>query len=69
MWSTAGKRFFERLKRSFVSAPILGHFDPERKIVVETNSSYLVIAGVLSQYGDDDILHPVAHFSRKYFPA
>jgi hypothetical protein len=55
--------------KSFVLVPILHHFDPERKIIVETNASNLVIARVLSQYGNDDILHPVAYFSRKHSPA
>jgi hypothetical protein len=57
------------LKKSFVSAPILSHFDPKRKIVVETDVSNLVIIRVLSQYDDDDIIYPVAYFSRKYSPA
>jgi hypothetical protein len=57
------------LKKPFVSAPILRHFDPEMKIVVEIDASNLVVAGVLSQYGDDDILYPVAYFSRKHSPA
>jgi hypothetical protein len=68
MWSTACERSFERLKKSCVSARILRHFDPERKIVVETDASNLVVAAVPSQ-SDDDILHPVAYFSRKHFPA
>jgi hypothetical protein len=64
------------LKKSFVSAPILHQFDPERKIAVETDASNLVVTGVLSQCDDDDdndddndILHPVAYFSRKHSPA
>jgi hypothetical protein len=56
------------LKKSFVFTPILHHFDLERKIVVETNASNLVIAGVLSQYDDHHILLPVAYFSMKHFP-
>jgi hypothetical protein len=66
MWSTACERSFERLKKSIVSAPMLPHFDLERKIVVETDASNLVVAEVLSQYNDDDISHPVAYFSRKH---
>jgi hypothetical protein len=69
MWSTACKRSFERLKKSIISAPIHYHFDPERKILVETNTSNLVIARVLPQYDDNDILHPVAYFSKKHSPA
>jgi hypothetical protein len=69
MWSTACERFFKRLKKSFVSAPILRHYDPERKIVGETDASNLVIAGVLSKYDDDDILHPVGLFLKEAFPS
>jgi hypothetical protein len=57
------------LKNSFVSAPILCHFDLERKIVVETDAANLIVAGVLSPYDDNDILHPVPYFSRKHSPA
>jgi hypothetical protein len=37
--------------------------------MVETDTSNLIITGVLSQYDDDNILHPVAYFSRKHSPA
>jgi hypothetical protein len=60
------QRLFERLK-DFVSAPVFHHFDPERKIIVETKASNLVIAGVFTQYDNDGILYPVTYFSRKYF--
>jgi hypothetical protein len=36
---------------------------------VETDTSDYVSAGVLSQYDDDGILHPVAFFSKKHSPA
>jgi hypothetical protein len=56
------------LKKSFVSAPILRHFDLERKIVVEKDDSNLVVTGALSQYEVDDILYPVAYFSKNHSP-
>jgi hypothetical protein len=68
MWQTACERGFGRLKKFFVAVPILRHFDPERKIMVKSDTSNLVIAGVLPQYNDDDILHPVAYSSRKCSP-
>jgi hypothetical protein len=37
--------------------------------VVETDASNFVISSILSQYDDDDILHPVTYFSRKHSPA
>jgi hypothetical protein len=36
---------------------------------VETNASDYVSAGVLSQYDDEGILHPVTFFSKKHSPA
>jgi hypothetical protein len=57
------------LKKSFISAPILHQFDPERKIVVEIDASNLIVARVLSQYDDRNILHPLTYFSRKHSPA
>jgi hypothetical protein len=69
VWLTACERSFERLKMSYVSVPIFCHFNPERKRVVETDASNLLIIGALSQYDNDDILHPVAYFSRKFSTA
>jgi hypothetical protein len=36
--------------------------------MVETDISNLIIIGVLSQYDDKGILHPVAYFSKKHLP-
>jgi len=60
---------FDTLKRAFTTAPTLRHFDHDRQIIVETDASDYVSAGVLSQYDDDGILHPVAFFSKKHSPA
>ena len=37
-------------------------------MIVETDASDCVSVGVLSQYGDDGLLHPVAFFSKKHSP-
>src|SRR6266566_3003228 len=68
-WTEAAEKAFQQLKRAFTSAPILQHFDPEADIVVETDASDYVSAGVLSQYDKDGVLHPVAFFSKKHSPA
>jgi len=61
---------FQLLKNKFTSAPILKHFDPDLEIVVETDASDYVSAGILSQYDKTTgILHPVAFFSKKHSPA
>lgn len=65
-WSAACQEAFETLKAAFVNAPILKPFDWTRDVVLETDASDYVSAGVLSQYDDEGILHPVAFFSKKH---
>jgi hypothetical protein len=69
IWSTAYERSFEKLKKSFISVPILHHFNPGREIVLKTDASNIIIVGVLSLYDTDDILHLVAYVSKKQSPA
>jgi hypothetical protein len=57
------------LKNTFTSAPVLARFDPDHDVIVETDASDYVSTGVLSQYDDEGILHPVAFFSKKHSPA
>jgi len=68
-WDAEAQAAFDRLKESFCSAPILAHFDLDRKYVVETDASDYVSAGLLSQYDDSAALHPVAYFFKKHSPA
>jgi hypothetical protein len=68
-WDPEHDAAFEHLKDAFASAPILQRFDFDKDIVVETDASDYVSAGVLSQVGDDGLLHPVAFFSKKHSPA
>ena len=63
MWSV------KQLKHKFISASILMHFDAEREIIVETDALDYVSAGIMLQYNDNGILHPVAYFSKKHLPA
>ncbi|KAI1676227.1 reverse transcriptase [Pyrenophora tritici-repentis] len=65
-WSTACQKAFDRLKSAFTEAPILAPFDWDKEIILETDASDYVSAGVLSQHGDDGILRPVAFFSKKH---
>jgi len=57
------------LKEAFTTAPILIHFDFDKKIVVETDASDIASASILSQPGSDGLLHPIAFFSKKHIPA
>jgi hypothetical protein len=66
LWNKSCQSAFERLKQAFVDAPILRPFDWEKDVILETDASDYVSAGVLSQYDDQGILHPVAFFSKKH---
>jgi hypothetical protein len=67
-WSMEQQMAFDTLKATFTSAPILARFDPDRDVIVEMDASDYVSTGVLSQYDDDNVLHPVAYFSKKHSP-
>ena len=69
VWDASCKRAFQMLKDAFVNAPILRHFDPDREVIVETDASDFVSAGVLSQYDDEGVLHPIAFFSKRHSAA
>ena len=49
--------------------PIFAHYIQGLKTIVETNSSNYVSSGVFSQLGEDELLHPVAFFSKNLNPA
>ncbi len=65
------RKAFTKLRQAFVEAPILNHFDPERHIRIETDTSGYAIDGILSQLTLEDLgqWHPIAFFSRKMIPA
>ncbi len=69
MWDSKCQAAFQALKKAFTSDTILRHYDPDRKIVVETDASDFVSGGILSQYDEHNVLHPVAYFSKKHNPA
>jgi len=69
LWGQEQQADFDLLKKAFTSAPILRHFDYDREIIVETDASDYVSAGILSQHDDDGVLHPVAFYSKKHSPA
>ena len=68
-WTTACEKTFQRLKELFTSEPVLRNFHPSRCIVVETDASDFVKGALLSQYGEDGRLHPIAFNSKKHSPA
>ena len=43
-------------------------FDPDKQIIVKSDTSNYVNGGVLSQFDSTNTLRPVAYFSKKYIP-
>jgi hypothetical protein len=68
-WDEICEATFQRLKQAFISAPILVKFDSKKQVLVETDASDYVSAEVLSPRDDNDVLHPVAFFSKKHSSA
>ena len=68
LWTKWAQEAFDTLKKLFTNASILKHFDPDLPITLHTDSSGAAISGIISQ-PHNDVLHPVAFWSRKYLPA
>ena len=66
-WNPDTQYAFEILKRAFTTVLILAHFDPDSKIIVETDTSDYVSTRILSQSENVETLRPVAYFSKKIF--
>jgi hypothetical protein len=67
-WTEDADQSFKRLKKAFVEAPVLAQFDPDDETVLETDSSGYCSGGILSQF-KNDVLRPIAFFSKKHAPA
>ena len=69
VWTSECQSAFDKMKTAFTTAPVLTHFDFEKDVVIETDASDFVSAGIMSQRDDEGILHPVAYYSKKHSPA
>jgi hypothetical protein len=59
-WNPMAQAAFDTLKMAFTSAPVLIHPDPAKPFIVETDASDFALGAILSQFGIDGLLHPVA---------
>jgi len=69
VWASEQQLAFETMVTAFITAPALRHFDHEREVIIDTDTSDYVSAGVLSQRDDEGVLHPVVYYSKKHSPA
>ena len=65
-WGEDCEAAFQELTSRFTSVPVLWHFNPDREIIIETDASDYVLAGMMSLYDTDSTLHPVVFFSKKH---
>ena len=68
-FNEAAKQAFKTLKLAFTTASLLQHFNPKLPSTVITDASNFAIASVLLQPDKNNLLHPVAFYSRKLSPA
>jgi len=68
IWGAEQQAAFEMMVTAYMTAPALRHFDHEREVIIETDASHYVSAGVLSQRDDEGVLHPAAYYSKKDSP-
>ena len=68
-WIDLVNEAFEALKKQITEVSILRHYDRNRKAILKTDFSNWCLGGVLSQYDDDGVLHPVTFFSKKMISA
>jgi len=64
VWSKDCDTSFSILKKRLTSSPLLMHPDLTKPFIVECDASNFAIGAVLSQYDNDNKLHPIAYFSR-----
>lgn len=64
-WTKKHQAALDQIKIALTSQPILKIYDNWKKRVLQCDASNDYIGGVLLQEENDDMLHPVAHCSRK----
>jgi len=69
VWESEQQLALDTIITALTTVPALRHFDHDREIIIETDASNYVSAGVLSQYVDEGVFRPVACFSKKHMPA
>jgi len=68
-WLEDQQRAFVEMIMRFTTSPIHRYFDHSTGVIIDTDASDYVSAGVHSQRDNDGILHLVAHFSKTFTSA
>jgi len=65
LWNPKAQVAFDSLKMAFTSALVLIQPDLTKPFTVETDTSDFALGVILSEFGIEGLLHPVAFYSRK----
>ena len=63
-WSADCETAFDTLRTKLLTSPVLAYPDFNKDFTLETDASRSGLGAILSQYKDDQHLHPVAYASR-----
>jgi hypothetical protein len=67
-WGVEVDNVFQSFKASFTSAPLLIHVNSSKPLVLEMDVSDFAIGIILSQLGEDNLLHLVSFCFCKFSP-
>jgi hypothetical protein len=59
---------FDMRKNTIMSVPVLASLNPDWDIIVEMDPADYISPYVVSQYNDDNILHPMVDFPKTFSP-
>ena len=65
-WGHEQDKAIQKLKSKFTSVSIIASVDPEKKIILKTDTSDQALGLCLSQLDVEKQLHPLAYWSRKF---
>ena len=68
-WTSECQNSFESLKNALFKAPVLTHFDSNRKTVLKTDASQYITGDVLFQYDDDGSFYSITFYSKNMLSA
>ena len=66
LWTNQCESAFKELKRRLTSQPVLAFPKLNKTFTVEVDASDYAAGGLLSQTGEDGLLHPIAYFSTAF---
>ena len=68
-WGEKESKAFDHIRTNLISAPVLVHFDLAKPIIIETDDSNYVCAGILSRAGEKGELRLVVYRSKTMMKA